>query len=87
MYYCIFFTHYLILTSLPYPYLPTLTLPLPPYSLTLPLTFPQDMKRLEAENLELSGKLREAERQLLQMERQVADLHVLKTKVRSYSGY
>lgn len=39
------------------------------------------MKRLEAENLELSGKLQEAERQLLQMERQVADLHVLKTKV------
>ncbi|MPC23254.1 Blastoderm-specific protein 25D [Portunus trituberculatus] len=39
------------------------------------------MKRLEAENMELSGKLQEAERQLLQMERQVADLHILKTKL------
>lgn len=39
------------------------------------------MKRLESENLELSGKLKEAEKQLVQMERQLTELNTLKTKV------
>ncbi|XP_069957653.1 ninein-like protein isoform X3 [Cherax quadricarinatus] len=45
-----------------------------------------DIKRLEAENFELSEKLREAERQLSQMEKQVADMQTLKNKVAEYES-
>ena len=42
---------------------------------------PQDIKRLESENMELSEKLQEAERQISQMERQLIDLQELRKKV------
>ncbi|XP_042211969.1 ninein-like isoform X2 [Homarus americanus] len=45
-----------------------------------------DVKRLEVENLELSEKMREAERQLSQMEKQVADMQTLKNKVAEYES-
>lgn len=45
-----------------------------------------DVKRLEAENLEMSEKLQEAEKQLAQMERQVADMQTLRNKVAEYES-
>ncbi|XP_068222758.1 ninein-like protein isoform X2 [Palaemon carinicauda] len=45
-----------------------------------------DIKRLESENLELSEKLQEAQRQISQMERQLVDLQELRKKVAEFES-
>lgn len=44
--------------------------------------FSQDAKRLETENLEMSEKVQEAEKQMSQMEKLVAEMQELRSKVR-----
>lgn len=49
-------------------------------------TLHADIKRLETENLELSEKLQEAQRQISQMEKQLVDLQELRKKVAEFES-